>query len=50
MFLVFSIWAMFGFPHSSTPLPYLFNIISKILAFVTSITLFIPTLGEPQIE
>jgi hypothetical protein len=50
MFLVFSIWALFGFPHPSTPLPYLFNIISKILAFVTSITLFIPTFSEPQVE
>jgi hypothetical protein len=42
MFLVFTIWALFGFHYPSEPLPFSLNVISKILAFVTAITLFIP--------
>jgi len=41
MFLVFSIWAMFGFHFPSSVLPFIFNAVSKVLAFVTTVTLFI---------
>jgi hypothetical protein len=48
MFLVFSIWALFGFAHPSSPLPFTFNVASKVLAFIVSITLFLPTSPDLQ--
>ncbi len=42
MFLVFAIWAAFGFAYPSSPIPIALNAISKILCFVTAITLFLP--------
>ncbi len=42
MFLVFAIWAWFGFSEPSTPLPIVFNGLSKVLAFATVVTLFLP--------
>ncbi len=42
MFLVFAIWASFGFSEPSTPLPIVFNAISKIASFVAAVTLFLP--------
>ncbi len=42
MFLVFAIWAWFGFSEPSTLLPIVFNAASKILAFVAVVTLFLP--------
>jgi hypothetical protein len=41
MFLVFGVWALFGFSYPSHPLPLAFNVISKILSFVAAITLFL---------
>jgi ABC-2 type transport system ATP-binding protein len=38
---VFGIWALSGFGYPSAPLPTTLNIISKILAFVTVLTLFL---------
>ena len=43
MFLVFAIWALFGFPYPSDPIPIVLNGLSKILSFVTAITLFLNT-------
>jgi hypothetical protein len=44
MFIVFSLWAaLFGFAYPGSPGPLAMNVISKILAFVTTLTLFIPT-------
>jgi hypothetical protein len=42
MFLVFAFWALFGFSFPSSPLPFASNAVSKVLAFVTAITLFLP--------
>ncbi len=42
MFLVFAIWAAFGFAFPSTPIPIVLNAISKVLCFVAAITLFLP--------
>jgi hypothetical protein len=42
MFLVFAIWAAFGFAFPSTPIPIALNAISKVLCFVAAITLFLP--------
>ena len=46
---VFAVWALSGFGYPSAPLPAALNIASKILAFVTALTLFLPqraTLGQ----
>jgi hypothetical protein len=42
MFLGWAIWAWFGFSYPSTLLPTALNVVSKILSFVTAITLFLP--------
>jgi hypothetical protein len=48
MFLVFTVWALFGFAYPSTPIPIALNMLSKVVAFVTSVSLFItaPVSGE----
>jgi hypothetical protein len=40
MFVVFAIWAAFGFAFPSQPLPLALNVISKILCFVAAVMLF----------
>ena len=42
MFLVFAVWAVFGFAYPLTALPITLNVISKALAFMTAISFFIP--------
>jgi len=46
MFLVFAIWALIGFEPPIEFAPIFLNSVSKILCFVTSITLFV-TIGQP---
>ncbi|HZS75376.1 MAG TPA: hypothetical protein VFA41_02080 [Ktedonobacteraceae bacterium] len=46
MFLIFAVWALFGFAYPATPLPFALNVISKILAFATAISLFLPSEGR----
>jgi hypothetical protein len=41
MFMVFAIWAVFGFAFPAEPLPLALNVISKILCFVAAIMLFV---------
>jgi hypothetical protein len=41
MFLVFSIWALFGFSYPSSPVPIVYNSVSKMLAQANPITLFL---------
>jgi hypothetical protein len=41
MFVVFAVWAIFGFAFPSKPLPLTLNVISKVLCFVAAIMLFI---------
>jgi hypothetical protein len=43
MFLVFAIWAVFGFAYPSAPLPIALNMISKVLAFAAAVSLFLPS-------
>jgi hypothetical protein len=45
---VFAVWALSGFGYPSAPLPTTLNIVSKILAFVTVLTLFLPQRPEPE--
>jgi hypothetical protein len=42
MFFVFTVWALFGFEYPFTGIPIAVNMVSKILSFVTAITLFLP--------
>ena len=49
MLVVFAIWALFGFGYPSTEPAYALNVVSKILAFLTTITLFLPP-RDPAIE
>ncbi len=42
MLAVFAVWALPGFGYPSSPFPYALNVISKLLAFVTILTLFLP--------
>jgi ABC-2 type transport system ATP-binding protein len=39
---VFGIWALAGFGYPQSALPVTMNVVSKILAFVTALTLFLP--------
>ena len=45
---VFAVWALSGFGYPSAPLPTTLNIASKILAFVTALTLFLPQPPRPK--
>jgi hypothetical protein len=40
-FVVFAVWAAFGFSYPSDPLDIAFNDISKVLSFVIAITFFL---------
>jgi hypothetical protein len=42
MLAVFAVWAVSGFDYPSTPLPTALNVISKLIAFATALTLFLP--------
>ena len=48
MLYVFAVWALFGFPYPSRPIPFALNVISKILAFAAAITLFLPQREQAQ--
>jgi len=43
MFLIFAVWALLGFSYPSNPLSIAFNGVSKVVSFVTAITLFLPS-------
>jgi hypothetical protein len=42
MVVVFAIWGLFGFGYPSAPLPIAFNVVSKLAAFATALSLFVP--------
>lgn len=42
MLLVFAVWALAGFGYPSAPVPFAMNVVSKIIAFVTALSLFFP--------
>jgi hypothetical protein len=46
MLAVFAGWALEGFTYPYAPLPIAFNVASKLLAFVTVLTLFVPQRGR----
>jgi hypothetical protein len=46
MLAVFAVWALFGFGYPSTRVPITLNVVSKILAFVTALTLFLPVRNQ----
>jgi hypothetical protein len=51
MLAVFAVWSLFGFAYPSAPGPVTMNALSKILALVTALTLFVPQraqAGTPQ--
>jgi hypothetical protein len=45
---VFAIWALAGFGYPSAPVPLTLNIVSKLLAFATALTLFFPQRPPPE--
>lgn len=49
MLAVFAIWALTGFAYPGTPLPYALNVVSKLLAFATILTLFVPRHAEAPV-
>lgn len=42
MLVVFAVWGLFGFAYPSAPVPFTLNVVSKILAFVVALSLFLP--------
>ncbi len=42
MFLIFAVWALFGFAYPAAPIPVALNMISKVLAFAAAVSLFFP--------
>ena len=42
MLAVFAVWGLIGFGYPSTPAPFAMNVVSKILAFLTALSLFVP--------
>ena len=42
MLLVFAVWALAGFGYPSAAVPFTMNVVSKIIAFVTALSLFFP--------
>jgi hypothetical protein len=48
MLAVFAAWALSGFAYPATPGPLAFNVLSKIVAFATAMTLFLPVRSEAR--
>jgi hypothetical protein len=42
MLVVFAVWGLFGFAYPSAPVPITLNVVSKILAFIVALSLFLP--------
>jgi len=42
MFLLFAVWAVFGFAYPAAPIPIALNMLAKMLAFATAVSLFLP--------
>ncbi|MBA2394752.1 MAG: hypothetical protein H0V70_18655 [Ktedonobacteraceae bacterium] len=41
IFLIFAIWALFGFAYPEAPISIALNMLSKIMAFVVAVSLFL---------
>jgi hypothetical protein len=48
MLAVFAVWALAGFDYPSAPLPYALNVVAKLLAFATILTLFFPLRAQAR--
>ena len=48
MLAVFTVWSLSGFAYPSAPVPFALNVLSKILAFVTALSLFLPQRTPPS--
>jgi hypothetical protein len=48
MLLVFAVWALAGFGYPNAPVPIAMNVVGKILAFVTALSLFFPEWFPPR--
>ncbi len=46
MLAVFAVWGLSGFAYPATPVPLTLNVVSKILAFVVTLSLFLPQRGQ----
>lgn len=42
MLALFAVWGVFGFAYPSAPGPITLNVLSKVLALITALTLFLP--------
>ena len=42
MLAVFAVWGLSGFGYPSDPVPFALNVLSKIVAFVAALSLFLP--------
>jgi hypothetical protein len=49
MLAVFAVWSLVGFAYPSAPLPFLLNVVSKILAFLTALSIFMPVRTQPKV-
>jgi len=47
MLAVFAGWSLVGFAYPSSPGPFALNVASKILAFLTALSLFMPDRSQP---
>ena len=47
---VFAVWALAGFGYPSAPLSLTLNIVSKLLAFATVLTLFLPVRDQASVR
>jgi hypothetical protein len=50
MFLVFTVWAAFGFSYPATPVSITCNAVSKVICFITAISLFLPLNANAEEE
>jgi hypothetical protein len=53
MLAVFAGWSLIGFGYPSSPAPFALNVASKILAFLTALSMFLPDRsqqGAPELE
>jgi len=47
MLAVFAVWSLLGFAYPSAPGPFALNVVSKILALLTGLSMFLPDRSQP---
>jgi hypothetical protein len=47
MLAVFAGWAVVGFAYPSAPAPFALNVVSKVLAFLAALSMFLPERSQP---